>query len=62
MSWISRRCARLGVPFWLAGGYGTAASAARRAERWAHTGIQVGTAFAFCEESGLRADYKQALR
>ena len=24
-------------------------------------GVQVGTAFAFCEESGLREDYKQAL-
>jgi nitronate monooxygenase len=24
-------------------------------------GVQVGTAFAFCEESGLRKDYKQAL-
>ena len=25
------------------------------------TGVQVGTAFAFCEESGLRQDYKHAL-
>jgi nitronate monooxygenase len=50
----------LGRPFWLAGGYGDhdrlmAARAAGAA------GVQVGTAFALCEESGLRDDYKQAL-
>jgi nitronate monooxygenase len=50
----------LGLPFWLAGGYGApdrlvAARAAGAA------GIQVGTAFALCDESGLRADLKQAL-
>jgi nitronate monooxygenase len=50
----------LGVPFWLAGGYGTRHGLeAARAEGAA--GVQVGTAFAFCEQSGLRADYKQAL-
>lgn len=50
----------LGVPFWLAGGY---ASAARleEARRQGATGVQAGTAFAFCRESGLREDLKQAL-
>jgi len=50
----------LGLPFWLAGGYGTpeGLDAARAAGA---TGVQLGTAFAFCEESGLRSDYKQAL-
>ena len=50
----------LGAPFWLAGGYGTpeAVHAARAAGA---AGVQVGTAFALCEESGLRADYKHAL-
>jgi nitronate monooxygenase len=50
----------LGLPFWLAGGYGDRArlDAAREAGA---AGVQVGTAFAFCEESGLRADYKHAL-
>lgn len=48
------------VPFWLAGGYGTAAKL-REALAAGATGIQVGTAFAFCAESGLRDDYKQAL-
>ncbi len=50
----------LDLPFWLAGGYGRpgqlgAALAAGAA------GVQVGTAFAFCDESGLRDDYKRAL-
>ncbi len=44
--------AALGIPFWLAGGYATreqfdAATAAGA------RGVQVGTVFAFCEESGL---------
>jgi len=43
--------AALGLPFWLAGGY---ASPERVAEARAAgaTGVQVGTAFAFCDESG----------
>jgi nitronate monooxygenase len=50
----------LGPPFWLAGGYGGYGRlAAARAEGAA--GVQIGTAFAFCEESGLCADYKHAL-
>jgi nitronate monooxygenase len=50
----------LGLPFWLAGEYGSAAKlqAARTAGA---EGIQVGTAFAFCDESGLHADYKRKL-
>ncbi len=50
----------LGLPFWLAGGYG-GADVLRQALDAGAAGVQVGTAFAFCEESGLRADYKQAL-
>lgn len=50
----------LGLPFWLAGGYGSA-KALRLALSEGATGVQVGTAFAFCEESGMRADYKQAV-
>jgi nitronate monooxygenase len=50
----------LGRPFWLAGGYGDAAML-RAARAAGAAGIQVGTAFAFCEESGLRTDYKDAL-
>jgi nitronate monooxygenase len=50
----------LGVPFWLAGGYGSPEQLQRALETGA-AGVQVGTAFAFCEESGLRDDYKKAL-
>lgn len=50
----------LGVPFWLAGGYGSAAKL-REALASGAAGVQVGTAFAFCAESGLRDDYKRAL-
>jgi nitronate monooxygenase len=50
----------LGVPFWLAGGYGHPEKLAEALAQGA-TGIQVGTAFEFAEESGLRDDYKMAL-
>lgn len=48
----------LGLPFWLAGSYGSPGKLAE-ALRLGAAGIQVGTAFAFCEESGIRADLKQ---
>jgi nitronate monooxygenase len=51
---------QLGKPFWLAGGYGSAEKL-REALSVGAAGIQVGTAFAFCEESGLREDYKRAV-
>lgn len=51
---------QLGLPFWLAGGYGTREKL-RQSLAAGAAGIQVGTAFAFCEESGLRPDYKHAL-
>jgi nitronate monooxygenase len=51
---------QLGRPFWLAGGYGSP-ERLREALTVGAAGIQVGTAFAFCEESGLRKDYKQAI-
>lgn len=51
---------RLGVPFWLAGGYGTAEKL-RDALAEGAAGVQVGTAFAFSEESGLREDLKKML-
>jgi nitronate monooxygenase len=50
----------LGVPFWLAGGYGNAEMLREALEQGA-AGVQVGTAFAFSRESGLRADLKEAL-
>jgi nitronate monooxygenase len=50
----------LGLPFWLAGGFG-AADVLQQALEAGAAGVQVGTAFAYCAESGLRDDYKQAL-
>lgn len=47
----------LGLPFWLAGSYGQPGKLGE-ARRLGATGIQVGTAFAFCEESGINADLK----
>ena len=48
----------LGLPFWLAGACGAAGKLAEALGLGA-AGIQVGTAFAFCEESGIRPDLKQ---
>ena len=48
----------LGLPFWLAGSYGDPDKLAE-AKRLGAAGIQVGTAFAFCEESGIRPDLKR---
>ncbi|MGC2249637.1 MAG: nitronate monooxygenase [Acidobacteriaceae bacterium] len=56
---ISKLC-ELGVPFWLAGGYGRPEKL-REALAQGAAGVQVGTAFEFSEESGLREDYKRAL-
>ena len=50
----------LGVPFWLAGGYGNPEKLREALEQGA-AGVQVGTAFAFSRESGMRADLKRRL-
>jgi nitronate monooxygenase len=47
----------LGLPFWLAGSYATPARLAEALSRGA-AGVQVGTAFAFCEESGIEPELK----
>jgi len=47
----------LGSPFWLAGSYATPVRLAEALGCGA-AGIQVGTAFAFCEESGIASDLK----
>lgn len=49
--------AELGKPFWLAGGYGEPAQV-RAALAAGATGVQVGTAFAYCDESGFTRDVK----
>jgi len=48
------------VPFWLAGGYGHP-DKVREALAQGAAGVQVGTAFEFANESGLREDYKEEL-
>lgn len=48
----------LGLPFWLAGERATR-DGLRSALALGAAGVQVGTAFAFCEESGLDADLKR---
>lgn len=50
----------LGVPFWLAGGWGNAEKLRQAIEEGA-AGIQVGTAFAFSRESGMDAGIKAKL-
>lgn len=50
----------LGRPFWLAGGYGSA-SRVREALADGAAGVQVGTAFAYCTDSGMRADQRTAI-
>ena len=53
------RIAALGAPFWLGGGYG---SPARLAEALAlgASGVQVGSPFAHCRESGFTPEIKRA--
>ncbi|HEY3927347.1 MAG TPA: nitronate monooxygenase [Candidatus Koribacter sp.] len=50
----------LGLPFWLAGGYGSPEKVAEALEAGA-AGVQVGTAFALTDESDLNAHSKQML-
>jgi nitronate monooxygenase len=50
----------LGLPFWLAGSYGSPEQVVHALDAGA-TGVQVGTAFAFCEESGLHEDLKRSV-
>jgi len=47
----------LGLPFWLAGSYGAPGKLAEALALGA-TGIQAGTAFASCEESGITSELK----
>jgi nitronate monooxygenase len=48
----------LGLPFWLAGGYGRPGKLSEAIQMGA-AGIQVGTPFAFCNESGVGSEIKQ---
>lgn len=50
----------IGLPFWVAGGSGTPDGVCQALDVGA-AGVQVGTLFAFCEESGLTPEIKQAV-
>lgn len=50
----------LGLPFWLGGSYGSPERLAEALQAGAQ-GIQVGTLFAFCRESGFTAEVKRAV-
>jgi nitronate monooxygenase len=50
----------LGLPFWLAGGYGNPKQVQAALDAGA-AGVQVGTAFSLCEESGMRDDLKKRM-
>lgn len=51
---------KLGRPFWLAGAYGSPEKY-REARAAGAAGVQVGTAFALCRESGLAPDIRRTL-
>jgi nitronate monooxygenase len=51
------KLAELGLPFWIAGGSGSP-EAVEAALAMGATGVQVGTLFAFCDESGIDAKLK----
>ena len=50
----------LGVPFWLAGGTGSP-EGLRAARQAGAAGVQVGTLFAYCDESGMDSALKQSV-
>jgi NAD(P)H-dependent flavin oxidoreductase YrpB (nitropropane dioxygenase family) len=54
----SSRCASLGLPFWLAGSSGSPEALATALNEGA-AGVQVGTIFAYCDESGFETAVKQ---
>lgn len=49
---------KLGLPFWLAGGYSSSEALDTALEQGAE-GIQVGTVFSLCNESGVKASLKE---
>ncbi len=50
----------VGIPFWLAGGYGSGPKLQEALAAGAK-GIQVGTIFALAEESGMKPEYRSAI-
>lgn len=55
------KIAELGKPFWLAGSYASP-DRLEEAKAMGAAGVQVGSAFALCDESGLSEDVKREVR
>jgi nitronate monooxygenase len=55
------KLSELGLPFWLAGGSGSPEKL-REARSAGAAGIQVGTLFAYCDESGFSPQVKETVR
>lgn len=55
------KIAAIGLPFWVAGGYATP-DKLREAQAFGAAGIQVGTAFALADESGMTPPVRTVLR
>lgn len=53
---------RIGLPFWVAGSYASPEGLKFAQQELRANGIQVGTAFAFSEESGLYSPYRDEIR
>lgn len=51
---------QVGLPFWLAGGYGSR-DKLRQAQAFGAAGVQVGSVFALAEESGMKSIYRSAI-
>jgi len=54
------KVAAVGLPFWLAGGYSTAVQVKQALAEGA-AGVQVGTLFALCEESGIETPVRKEM-
>jgi len=52
---------KIGLPFWLGGGYGSPEKLKEALEQGA-AGVQVGTAFALCEDSGFEPSLRTKVR
>lgn len=50
----------VGIPFWLAGGYGSGPGLQTALDAGAN-GVQAGTVFALAEESGMKPEYRTAI-
>jgi NAD(P)H-dependent flavin oxidoreductase YrpB (nitropropane dioxygenase family) len=60
VSWVAEGIRALGLPFWVAGGAGWPGRL-EEALRAGAAGTQVGTLFAYCDESGIAAELRRSV-